>query len=804
MAKKDYKQAGKNIAGEIKQRGISEFLGRVNNVLSNTSNNVLKFVPAPIRSFLPFIAHELDIKAPTADGLFNKLTVKSESQLEAAREDLESRETAILQQISDEIKKEYPPLKTGKEITGNRGRYQIKEFLDKFTQFTQDSLADRQARYFYQAIELPDSEPIIIEEFLFPKAENERNNQKRAEIEEKIKYIQYNFERISGLILADGRIQDFRLITPDEAIFDHEEKRYYLVFKNTFYHGHSLGSYIRENGAMSNVEVYQVLNQVLQSLQFLHTQKFLLPSGSENKKKYHGNLSLDTLVIVPSLQGFLIYLRDLSLWEHQYNDVWKNQDSEDTVKIKCKKDVQDLGKIGFALLAGKEANNITDLKLPNTVNDELKEFLFKLISNEFSSAEKARQSLPNLQNIARESKSDKDDQEDEKTSNNTINFHTWQLILLGSCGILLLFIGIFWLLNINKSRQDNQNQTLKSLDKIVAIPQGKFVYSCLKEADVIWRYVLTTEKLLPGGESLEKNLGRLLPSVELDYDKPTQLDNITRLKNGEIDFAISTIVNNNKNSELGYEEFAYDGLVVFVAFSKEGRQDSLPTALEGKITLEQLQKIYTGEITNWRDVTGINGPNLKIKLYISRNAEAVGNFEQRVLKTEENISRFRRLLTAKEKNDIPKVSQLETFETFRSIIKDFENVDSKNVRIGGIGFDFLSKTYGQCSIYPLALQHENKYVVSPLIQLNGKPINPRETDLCNKSSYVPNSRQFINQSYPLAYPLSVVYLRDNRQEPKGKKFGEVLQSKEVQCLLKHTGLVTLQPLKSSEDCQISK
>lgn len=795
MAKKNYKQAGKNIAGEIKQRGISEFLGRVSNVLSNTSNNVLKFVPAPIRSLLPFIANELDIKVPTADDLFNKLTEKSESQIKAEGKDLESGEIPSFKQIPDEIKKEYPPLKIGKEINGNRGKYQIKEFLDKFTQ---DSLADRQARYFYEAIELPDSNPIIIEEFLFPLPENERNKQKRAEIEQKIKYIQYNFERISGLILADGRTQDFRLITPDEAIFDYEERRYYLVFKNTFYCGHSLGYYIRQNGAMSNVEVYQVLSQVLQSLQFLHTQKFLLPSGSEYEKKYHGNLSLDSLVIVPSLQGFLIYLRDLSLWEHQY--------TEDTFNFEGspEKDIQDLGRIGLYLLAGKKANDTNDLKLPSTVNGELKEFLLKLISNEFTSAEKARQNLPNLQNLARESKSDEDDQEDEKESNIAINFQTWQLLLLVSCGILLLFIGIFWLLNSNKGRQDNKNQTLKSLEKIVAVPQGKFVYTSPKEPDGIWRYVLITEKLLPGGKSLERNLERLLPSVQLDYSKPTKLDNITRLKNGEIDFAISTIVDKNKNSELGYEEFAYDGLAVFVAFSKEGRQDSLPTALAGKITVEQLQKIYTGKITNWRDVPGINGPDLKIKLYISRNAEAVEHFEQRVLKTEENISRFRRLLTAKEKNDVPKVSRLETFQTFRSIIQDFENVDSNNVRIGGIGFDSLSKAYGQCSIYPLALQDGNKDVVSPLIQLNGKPINPQETDLCNKSSYVPNSRQFINQSYPLAYPLSVVYLRDNRQEPKGKKFGEVLQSKEVQCLLKHSGLVTLQPLKNSGDCQVSQ
>ncbi|NES86656.1 MAG: phosphate ABC transporter substrate-binding protein, partial [Moorea sp. SIO2B7] len=123
------------------------------------------------------------------------------------------------------------------------------------------------------------------------------------------------------------------------------------------------------------------------------------------------------------------------------------------------------------------------------------------------------------------------------------------------------------------------------------------------------------------------------------------------------------------------------------------------------------------------------------------------------------------------------------------VIKDFENDN-----IGSIGFDAFSKVFGQCSVYPLALEDENQNPISPLIQENGKPVNP-QTDLCkDKGNYRPNIKAFISERYPLAYPLTVIYPRDNRLEPKGKKFAEILRTKEIQRLLQQTGLIPLQPL----------
>ncbi len=53
----------------------------------------------------------------------------------------------------------------------------------------------------------------------------------------------------------------------------------------------------------------------------------------------------------------------------------------------------------------------------------------------------------------------------------------------------------------------------------------------------------------------------------------------------------------------------------------------------------------------------------------------------------------------------------------------------------------------------------------------------------------------MNQTYPLAYSLAVVYPRDNSRKPVGKKFVEILKTVEAQQLLEDTGLVRLQPFE---------
>ncbi|MTJ10516.1 substrate-binding domain-containing protein [Anabaena sp. UHCC 0204] len=762
MAKKNPQEIAKNIGKELKLRGTSNLAGRLSNLITNSTSSALRFIPAPIRSFFPFLAKELDIQAPTFDDAYDKLTGKKKAQ---ESESLSAgQEVALIPSSSplpDQIL--YPPLQPKTEILGNRGKYQIENVLEY-----------RGQGYFYQAIQLPDSQPIIIKEYLFLDKNLNKN----------IADIQYNFERISGIELADGRIQDFRLITPWEAIA--YEQRCYLIFKGNFYSFPTLRSYLEQTGAMSSIEVYRVLHQALQSLQFLHTQKFRLPSGAVNWKPYHGNLNLDSLLISTSFQGFVIYLCDLALWEDQFMSF-----DGKSPNYSPQQDLKDLGKTCLYLLAGNDQID-NPQNLPKTVDPLIKDFITNLIYGNFDDAEIARNHLPYFNTLIANNRLL--EEESITKPDHKKNFKHLKFWIFGGLGIILL-TSIIWLILKNQNKEVIKNQSPKTIEQVSGIPNGQFTYTSAK--DDIWSYVITTKNLLPGGINLEDKLKTILPNLNVKYDQTSfKSDLITTIKSGKTDFGVTNLINFQGNPEFGYQEFAYDGLVVFVAFSKKGREQSLPTALNGKISLEQLRQIYTGKITNWQK---LGGPNLPIKLYIPANNDAVENFEKQVLKTPEAINNFRRLIPEEPqpenivtKQDPQQITQLQSFATFRAVIQDFEN---NNPKVGSISFDSLSKVFGQCSVYPLAIVDDNNRSVYPLIQKDGKPVTPQQTDLCNdKGNYVPNMTAFISQSYPLAYPLAVVYLRDNRREPIGEKFAEVLKTSEVQCLLKETGLVTIQPL----------
>jgi hypothetical protein len=121
----------------------------------------------------------------------------------------------------------------------------------------------------------------------------------------------------------------------------------------------------------------------------------------------------------------------------------------------------------------------------------------------------------------------------------------------------------------------------------------------------------------------------------------------------------------------------------------------------------------------------------------------------------------------------------------RSILQDFEQND-----VGGIGFAPLSEVFGQCSVYPLALKADDQPPMQALaLTFTETPIDPR-VDLCDrKGGYVIDADQIRTGAYPLAYPLVVVYLRDNSRPNIGAKFAELLRTTEGQTFLGQLDLV---------------
>jgi ABC-type phosphate transport system substrate-binding protein len=803
MVKKSNK--GQELLKELGRRESSRLTTKVSSSKSRVSSGIFRLIPTRFLWLIPWLKQNVKTSSldPIKSKLPGKLFQKHSQSIPESESTAYPLETP--QQTSLPLKPLYPKyrclmgnplackmpceiieqnpkansclecgfptiLPPDTKIKGNRGTYQIETLLGY-----------RGQGRLYQAIRMPDRQPVLIKEYLIPKLYfNLEEAQARKEA----------FTHLAGLHLADGRVQDFRLTPIIEAIADSYQNRCYLVSQGTVDTFPTLASHLAQNGAMPEGQVRQILNQVLQSLESIHGQKYRLPSGLVQQGLTHGNISLDSLLIVPIYNEFHIYLCDLALWEHRFNPPMSPLPD-----YSPSQDLKDLGYVAFYLLAGTTIDSVNHQPLDPRVeqhwvpvNPALKDFILSLIGFNFvpfESAEIARQVLLKLPQ-QQESQLLPTLPEQEKKSLKNRSFWLW-IIGLG-LGVFLLGL-LIWFFSFRNRQQEVMADTVLSccIGEISGIPSGKFTYT--SATDGTWSYVLQRENLIEKDVTLEQELFKHLPELQLTYQPlPSAAQVLAAVRQEQADFAIASITN-NLGSDLESKPIAYDALVVFVPFSYAQRDNSLPRYLNGAITLEQLRQIYTGNINNWKQ---LGGPDLRVKLYLPTNDEAVRIFEQRVLKEAPNIASFQQALKGDNTSNnfirrFPQINRLQTFEMLRAIIQDFENEN-----IGSIGIAPLSQVFGQCSVYPLAIVSENNESIQPLIQRNNQPVSP-ETDLCNdKGNYAPNINAIASQRYPLAYPLAVIYPRDNRREAIGQKFAEILRTVEAQNLLSKTGLVPLQ------------
>ncbi|MGD1953201.1 MAG: hypothetical protein ACFB14_26680 [Leptolyngbyaceae cyanobacterium] len=195
-------------------------------------------------------------------------------------------------------------LPEGGQLFGKQGQYQIGQ-----------SLGQRGIGRLYKGIRLSSEESVVIQEYLLP--------EKYFSAEEQRQY-QESFTTLAGLSLADGRVQDARIILPLEAIADSSGERCYLVTSSVD-SSPTLNRYCASHGPFDSNAVLSILNQVLQTLIFLHQRKFTLPAGQVQEGIIHGNLSLDSLLWVANpkekdTEGF-VYLTDFALWERLFDPV---------------------------------------------------------------------------------------------------------------------------------------------------------------------------------------------------------------------------------------------------------------------------------------------------------------------------------------------------------------------------------------------------------------------------------------------------------------------------------------------------
>lgn len=607
-------------------------------------------------------------------------------------------------------------------------------------------------------------QPVVVKEYLLPKQcfNDVEAHQRRIALSQVAK---------SNLTTPKGR--EFRLVSPLETIADPSSDRAYLIFPGETAALPTLKQVLRETGAFSASRVRQFLDQTLQSLHFLHSQPSMASAAVGSA---HGNLGLDSLVISDS--GY-VYVCDLASWEQLFVPTLRPMPL-------LEQDLIDLGAIAFALWTAQAIHS--DAEQPNPREAEhwpqddppLKDFLHRLLGLDtpFNSAAEARQDLIKLPQVESSASFHRNLHSESPTKSKSRKY--WLLGLLA----LPLLGGLIWLLlpqSMSKSYADTSfKHLLPSFADVNGIEPGQYPYT--GEALGTWATVLDKKP------ASDRKTRELLTQPKLDIAAifnyrtyaPVQSPlNEVLEANGKSNFAIASL-STQLPEGLIKETIAYDGLLVYVPAYKS---QNLPRALQGKISLAQLQQIFTGQLTHWKQL-GSDFPDLPIKPYRPLEPEALRLFQQKVLDNDPNlIAQF------------SKIEQRSTFNTLRSIAVG-EN-QAQKTEAGSISFGLLTQTWDQCKIYPLAIAQGNKHPVQPLLRetTNGtmQPISPSD-NLCLEKKPLPNIAAFHQVTYPLSTPLVIAYPRDNNLPGhiSGPLFANFLKTQDGQYLLQQAGLVPLQ------------
>jgi ABC-type phosphate transport system substrate-binding protein len=697
-----------------------------------------------------------------------------------------------------------------KNLSGKQGRYRIDQWIGA-----------RGWGRLYRGRRLGDDYPVIIKEYLLP-----ANSFTPEEAHRR----QATFQRLAGFSLAEARDQDFRLVpnldafaetfgatlggfpsasgtpgtpkTPETPGGAPSVYRCYLVTPDWAGNDRQplqpLSQYLSQHSAMNPLQVRDFLDQTLQTLQFLHHQKIRFPSGQLQPGMGHGNLSLDSLLFLQGAQQIYIYFTDFGAIESLFDPVQVGQVDFDPLG-----DLVTLGLIAIQLRTGQtmplsreQGYGLLDRDQVFAVDPHLATYLKQVIGPEqgFDSAEAARSALKRLPSLNWEDTVKPEETIEPEESNRRL----WWILGLG---LLLALGGGWWRMGrLTANREDCSFCDLPpKFADVGDLPQGACTYSA--QGNSTWSFLLNSSTKRQGWFSLFRNpqaygglLDQELPSCgsdqALDHEyrfdyapTPVQglivrsIDNeppcgpIQAVWNRDVDFAITSLSSEDwdqcptqvspSQQQLDHQVVGYNALLVYVpAIDDTG----LLRDLAGRISLETLRKIYTGEVTNWSE---LEGPNLAIAPYAPLEPEARYLFRHTVLK------------------DAPFVAQVQ-FERTENIVQ--------NTQSGSIGFGIVSRVTNQCKAYPLALVNQGQ-TIQPLITDNGQPISLERTNLCQdrfgeRIDY--NVEVFREQTYPLGYPLRVVYPKDNSRSLAGLKFAELLQTQEGQQWL-HSACETNKP-----------
>ena len=326
-----------------------------------------------------------------------------------------------------------------------------------------------------------------------------------------------------------------------------------------------------------------------------------------------------------------------------------------------------------------------------------------------------------------------------------------------------LVTGVYWwighqneisLTSLIKSKQPNVLETNSlqnnKFNQVSDVPRGLFSYG----GSSTWMPIKT---------ATERKIETAFPKYELRYTEPVtgfpgSGVGLKMLLNNELAFSLSSRSLKEKEYSLAQKEgftlteipVAIDGIAVIVH----------PDLDIPGLTIDNLRDIYTGKITNWRE---LGGQNLQI-IPLSKKTEGgtVEFFKDNVLRRE------------KFDNDVKTVKT-----TTQAVGKVSKNP-------GAIFYASAPEVIRQCGVKPLPIGR----VASKLISPYKEPFVPFSQ--CPQKRNQLNLKAFKNDEYPMTRRLFVIVKQNGQiDEQAGLAYAKLLLTQEGQELISSAGFVRI-------------
>ncbi|MBO3457335.1 substrate-binding domain-containing protein [Aetokthonos hydrillicola Thurmond2011] len=327
-------------------------------------------------------------------------------------------------------------------------------------------------------------------------------------------------------------------------------------------------------------------------------------------------------------------------------------------------------------------------------------------------------------------------------------------LIIGKVMTIVVLGGLFWWLlkmrwigvDANSSSSYSAAAAKFSYESVTDVPIGSFKYG----GSPAWASIR---------QLVDSQIQSARPELQLHYVAPSQGSpssslGIRMLIDGQLDFAQSSrpltdeeyAIAKQRGFTLEQRQVGVDGIAVIVN----------PSLNVSGLTVSQLQEIYQGRITNWKQV---GGPNLPITPFSQHLDDA-------------DIAIFPENQTKRQK-----LSQ--NVHYVNSTTEAIREVSKTN---GGIYYAPASTVVLQCTVKPLSLGRTTSELIPPYRQ---PLVLPQQ---CPTQRNQVNTEAIKNGSYPITTNLFVIIKHNNnREEQAGEAYTRLLLTDEGQKAISRLG-----------------